>query len=173
MRLRQRDAVTCGPAVAVVAGALLDAEYRTKVDRAWFAAEQGRVHAAANRVWPRRLGTTPAGMAAAISRHGVRYRWRPYRGLFGRRDGLADVAEALGGGRPVPMLVGNAVPRHWVLLLSVTDGVFECYEPSSGEVRAVPVADVRHARLTNVGFPRPFAFVLPSGSNSATRSATA
>jgi len=31
MHLRQRDTVTCGPAVAVVAGALLDPAYREKL----------------------------------------------------------------------------------------------------------------------------------------------
>ena len=61
---RQRDGVTCGPSVAVMAGALLDAEYGAALRGArpqqWFDAEQGRVHRAVNRFWPRALGTTPA-----------------------------------------------------------------------------------------------------------------
>ncbi|HOB50909.1 MAG TPA: hypothetical protein PKK01_16605, partial [Mycobacterium sp.] len=82
MWLRQRDGVTCGPSVAVTAGALIDADYgaplrgETDAARRWFAAEQGRVHRAVNRVWPRALGTTPAGMARALSAHGIAYRWR-------------------------------------------------------------------------------------------------
>src|SRR5688572_22931680 len=52
LRLRQRDGVSCGPAVAVVAGALLDPAYRGElVGPRWFAREQGRVHGRVNRVW--------------------------------------------------------------------------------------------------------------------------
>ena len=84
---RQRDGVTCGPSVAVMAGALLDDEYgaplRSGRSQQWFDSEQLRVHRAVNRVWPRALGTTPAGMARALTKHsgrrGVRYRWRPAR----------------------------------------------------------------------------------------------
>src|SRR5262245_36362517 len=80
--LRQHDGVTCGPSVAVVAGALLDPGRRSVLSepdsrQAWFAAEQLRVHAEVNRIWPRRLGTTPMGMAHALTVHssrlGVRY----------------------------------------------------------------------------------------------------
>ena len=96
LNLRQRDGVTCGPTVAVVAGALLDPGRGDLSDPAWFAREQGRVHAEVNRVWPRRLGTTPPGMARALSAHssaaGVRYRWRLFRG---RRDALSDVRRAV------------------------------------------------------------------------------
>ncbi|HEX2284553.1 MAG TPA: hypothetical protein VHI10_06955 [Mycobacterium sp.] len=175
MQLRQRDGVTCGPTVAVVAGALLDPIRRAALaepgsGQAWFAAEQARVHAEVNRVWPRRLGTTPSGMARAITVHsskrGVRYRWR----LFGgRRDGLADVRRAVTDGWPVAMLVGNFIPRHWVLIVDAPGSTLECYEPSSGAVRSVDLVAVRRARLTGLGYRRPFAFVLPRAS---TRSAT-
>ena len=64
LHLRQRDGVTCGPTVAVVAGALLDTAREAHLaDRAWFDDEQARVHSEVNRIWPRRLGTTPTGMA--------------------------------------------------------------------------------------------------------------
>ena len=69
LRLRQRDGVTCGPTVAVVAGALLDPGHGADLsDPAWFAGEQARVHAEVNRVWPRRLGTTPIGDGARAHR---------------------------------------------------------------------------------------------------------
>jgi hypothetical protein len=74
--LRQRDGVTCGPSVAVMAGALIDADYGAALEgdgaQQWFDSEQGRVHRAVNTVWPRALGTTPAGMARALSAHGMR-----------------------------------------------------------------------------------------------------
>ncbi|CAN5424865.1 hypothetical protein BH09ACT7_BH09ACT7_41430 [soil metagenome] len=159
--LRQRDGVSCGPSVAIVGGALLDVRYAVGLtDADWFAAEQGRVHRAFRRIWPRFLGVTPVAMARAMSVHSrVRYRWR----LPSRNDRLLDVREAVLLGWPVAMLVGRFIPRHWVLLVGVagTRG-FRCYEPSSGEVRPVSADAIRTARLTGVGFPRPFAFVLPS-----------
>jgi hypothetical protein len=168
LRLRQRDGVTCGPTVAVVAGALLDPRYRAAVvaSDAHAVAEQARVHAEVNRVWPRRLGTTPQGMARALSEHGVRYRWRLFRG---RRDKLSDVLSAVEAGWPVAMLIGRVVPRHWVLIVDAGGDVLQCYEPSSGEVRPVDVDAVRGSRLMGLGYSRPFAFVLP---RRATRSAT-
>ena len=171
LNLRQRDGVTCGPTVAVVAGALLDKGQEADLfDAAWFADEQERVHAEVNRVWPRRLGTTPLGMARALSAHssssGVRYRWRLFRG---RRDRLSDVRHAVEGDWPVAMLIGRFIPRHWVLIVDTTWLQWQCYEPSSGELRSVDVAAVRRSRLSGLGYPRPFAFVLPRAS---TRSAT-
>lgn len=165
MLLRQRDGITCGPSVAVMAGALLDASYGAPLRAAhaqnWFDAEQQRVHSAVNTFWPRALGTTPAGMVRALNAHsaasGVRYRWRPAR----PGDTLTDVRDALTAGWPVAMLIGAVVPRHWVLLNGIHGESLQCYEPSSGESRSVPVADVRSARLRGLGFPRPFAFVLP------------
>ena len=155
----------------MVAGALLDPGHRAALsDRAGFADEQARVHAKVNRVWPRRLGTTPTGMARALTAHsassGVRYRWRLFRG---RRDRLSDVRQAVEADWPVAMLIGRFIPRHWVLIVDTTWLQWQCYEPSSGEVRSVEVDAVRRSRLTGLGYPRPFAFVLPRAS---TRSAT-
>lgn len=165
-QFRQRDTITCGPTVAVIAGAMLDPVYGQSLsgpDAAiWFAAEQGRVHALVNRVWPRSLGTTPRGMARAVTVRsrvrGVIYRWRLWRG---RRDELTDVLSAAASGWPVAMLVGRCIPRHWILIVDATDGAVRCYEPSSGDVRTVDVEAIRAAHLTGVGYPRPFAFVLP------------
>lgn len=166
LHLRQRGTTTCGPTVAVVAGAIVDPAYRLSLTApdadVWFEAEQGRVHAAVNRVWPRALGTTPAGMARAITAcsrgRGVSYRWRLWRG---RRDQLADVLSAVQSGWPVAMLVGRFVPRHWVLIVDASDDEMRCYEPSSGEVRSVTIAMVRQARLAGLGYRRAFGFVLP------------
>lgn len=164
--LRQRDGVTCGPSVAVMAGALIDADYgeplRQQRAQQWFDAEQGRVHRSVNMVWPRALGTTPAGMARALNDHatarGVRYRWRRVT----RRDALADVCAALARGWPVAMLIGSALPRHWVLLTEFDGQALRCYEPGSGRLMTVPLGDIRQSRLSPLGFPRPFAFVLPA-----------
>ena len=167
LRLRQRDGVTCGPSVALMAGALLDparfaALAEPESGAALFAAEQLRVHADVNRIWPRRLGTTPWGMARALTAAGatagVCYRWRLFRG---RRDSLQDVITAVQSGRPVAMLLRQLIPRHWVLIVAAAEHTLTCYEPSSGEVRPVDIAAVRESRLTGLGFPHPFVFVLP------------
>ena len=159
MWLRERDGVTCGPSVAVMAGALLDPGQRARLQsegaQQWFAAEQGRVHRSVNVVWPRALGTTPAGMARALSAHGTRYRWRPAAGA------LTEARCALDDGWPVAMLIGAAIPRHWVLLTESSGSTLRCYEPSAGRLIEVAADDIRSAQLKNLGFPRPFAFVLP------------
>ncbi len=163
-RLPQRDGKACGRRVAVGAGALLDRGYGRDVagaegGQAWFSREQVRVHALVNRVWPRALGTTPMGMARALTLYsrgrGVRYRWRIWRG---RRDRLTDVLESVGSNWPVPMLLGRWIPRHWVLVVDASAGVLHCYEPSSGEVREVSLDTAHLAQLRG---PRPFAFVVP------------
>jgi hypothetical protein len=170
LRLRQRDGVTCGPSVALVAGALLDASRGAALadphaGPKLFAAEQSRLHAATNLLWPRRLGTTPWGMAGALTAQGatagVPYRWRLFRG---RCDELADVLHAVAMGRPVAMLVGQAIPRHWVLIVAAAGQTLDCYEPSSGEVRSIAAAAVRRGELSGLGYPRPFAFVVPSSN---------
>jgi hypothetical protein len=151
-----------------MAGVLLDSDYGAQLfsgsaepAQRWFAAEQGRVHRDVNVVWPRALGTTPAGMARAITARskarGTRYRWRPAR----PGDTLTDVHAALAAGWPVAMLIGAAIPRHWVLFTEITGSALRCYEPSAGLLHSVSADDVREARLEGLGFPRPFAFVLP------------
>jgi hypothetical protein len=118
------------------------------------------------------LGTTPMGIARALTTRtevrGVRYRWRPFRG---RRDRLTDVLAEVEAGWPVAMLVGRFIPRHWVLIVGVQKDTLQCYEPSSGDVRPAALDAVRGSRLTGLGYPRPFAFVLPL-RKAATRSAT-
>jgi hypothetical protein len=89
----------------------------------------------------------------------VHYRSRAARGSG---DRLTDIREAVLVGWPVAMLIGNVIPRHWVLLVDYDGGAFQCYEPSSGQVVAVTAADIRANRLSRLGFPRPFAFVLPT-----------
>jgi len=82
---------------------------------------------------------------------------------------LSDVRQAVEGDWPVAMLIGRFIPRHWVLIVEVDWLQWQCYEPSSGDVRSVEVAAVRRSRLSGLGYPRPFAFVLPKAE---TRSAT-
>jgi hypothetical protein len=162
--VRQSDGFTCGPTSAMIAGALLDPAYASVLDttRAGFTREQHRIHQAANTVWPRRLGTTPGGMAAAISEHsaalGVRYGWRFFKG---RRDNLADVIAAVDSGWPVALLIGRMVPRHWVLITEHPGmAVFRVYDPASGGISGVTLDGIRRHDV-QLCLPRAFALVLP------------
>jgi hypothetical protein len=76
----------------------------------------------------------------------------------------AEIDAALGAGRPVPLLVGAAVPRHYVLVLGTHDGgEWRVYEPTSGAVRVVDPALVGERRLgVALGWDRLHAALLPA-----------
>ncbi|CAN5545462.1 hypothetical protein BH11ACT7_BH11ACT7_17300 [soil metagenome] len=156
LTLRQRDGVTCGPSAAIVGAAMLDPEYAAHLEQAgWFEAEQEQLHRQLNTVWPRALGTTPWGMVEALNAHSpVRYRWR-----FAESspEQLDTIRAAVTRGRPVPMLLGKVIPRHWVLLIGFEKGRFEIYEPGRGDVLKVSPAELRGG----LGFPQVFGYVVP------------
>ncbi|MHA6795870.1 hypothetical protein ACVGVM_20485 [Pseudonocardia bannensis] len=182
VRLDQADPTTCGSAVLVAMAAWADPAESERLDGAVAGAGSGtgfgiryddrqrRVHRETNRIWPRALGTTPWGMA----------RWLrvnvpgagPYRVRLvddaspsDVEDVLAQVGVALSAGHPVPLLVGSAVPRHYVLVLGpLGDGAggWRVYEPTTGSVRVLDLALVRRRRLAPVlGFDRLHAVLLP------------
>jgi hypothetical protein len=79
---------------------------------------------------------------------------------------VGEVDRALALGEQVPLLVGARLPRHYVLALcrdrAAGEPCWRVYEPSSGEVRVVPVAAVREWRLARwLGFDRVHAVLLP------------
>ncbi|MFI5916100.1 hypothetical protein [Dactylosporangium sp. NPDC051541] len=156
--VRQTDGFTCGPTVALVASAALDPGYGETITDP--AAEQHRIHKAANFLWPRKLGTTPWGVAAVISRHaaalGVRYGWRYFR-----PSDLPAAIAAVESDWPVALLIGETIPRHWILIVGHDDGQLRCFNPARGAVTTIPVDDLRNRHVEPLGFPRPFALVLP------------
>ncbi len=132
-------------------------------------ARQKQVHRESTRFWPQALGTTPWGMAGWLRRHAPGA--GPYRvrlvddvDAVDLADALAAAGAALAGGRPVPLLVGSLVPRHYVMALGVLDdGRWRVYEPRSGQVRALDLRLVRERRLARVlGFDRLQALLLPA-----------
>jgi hypothetical protein len=140
---------TCGdPAEAEALAGIASDEFEQRFDAA-----QQRVKRQTNRCWPRALGTTPWGMVSWLRRHAPamgRYRVR----LVDATDPadmdrvLAGVSAALMAGYQVPLLVGSAVPRHWVLAMRAEDGqAWLVYEPSSGQVQRVELAAIRERRL--------------------------
>ncbi|GEL16807.1 hypothetical protein [Pseudonocardia asaccharolytica] len=169
VRLDQVDGTTCGSAVLVALAAWADPAEAKRLARSGFDERQRQVHRETNRLWPRALGTTPWGMVRWLHDHA------PDAGRYEVRlvddTSAADVADltravtaALAVDRPVPLLVGSLVPRHYVLALAGSDRVWRVYEPSSGSVRALHVELVRRRRLVPVvGFDRLHAALLPAG----------
>jgi hypothetical protein len=134
-----------------------------------FDARQKQVHRESTRIWPQALGTTPWGMVRWLRRHAPGA--GPYRvrlvddvSAADLHDALAAAGAALGTPRPVPLLVGSTVPRHYVMALDVLDdGRWRVYEPSSAQVRALDLRLVRRRRLGRVlGFDRLHALLLPA-----------
>lgn len=193
VRLDQVDGTTCGSAVLIALAAWADPAETARIDGddaataatgsgetagaragvavgfgARYDARQREVHRQSTRFWPQALGTTPWGMVRWLRRYAPGA--GPYRvrlvddvSAADLDDALAQVRAALAGGRPVPLLVGALLPRHYVLALGVQgEGRWRVYEPTSGEVRALDLRLVRERRLAPVlGFDRLQAVLLP------------
>jgi hypothetical protein len=192
-RLDQVDGTTCGSAVLIALAAWADPAEMQHLDGAEAAtasgsgvaagaqagvaigfggrydARQKEVHRQSTRFWPQALGTTPWGMVGWLRRHVPAA--GPYRVRLVDDVSAADVDDVLGqagavlaAGRPVPLLVGSLVPRHYVLALGVQDdGRWRVYEPTSGQVRALDLRLVRERRLAPIlGFDRLQAVLLPA-----------
>jgi hypothetical protein len=186
--LDQVDGTTCGSAVLVALATWADPAELARLEApgggqafagsggagrgfgARYDAWQKQVHRETNRFWPRAFGTTPWGAARWIREHAPaagRYRVRLVDDTSPTDvDALiSEVDAALGAGRPVPLLVGTFVPRHYLLALGADgDGdAWRVYEPTSGQVRLLDLAAVRGRRLAPVvGFDRLHAVLLPS-----------
>lgn len=188
-RLDQADGTACGSAVLVALAAWADPEETRRLDGelqvgaatesaavstgvavgfgSRYDARQQQVHRESARYWPRALGTTPWGMVGWLRHHvpGA----GPYRVRLVDDSDVADVAAAvaaagvaLAAGRPVPLLVGATVPRHYVLALARHGGGWRVYEPTSGQVRVLDPALVQTHHLTPVlGYARLHAVLLP------------
>jgi hypothetical protein len=190
-RLDQVDGTTCGSAVLIALAAWADPAETQRLDGesaageavngrlgvagsfpagfgARFDARQRQVHRESTRFWPQALGTTPWGMVRWLRQHAPAagpYRVRLVDDVSATdvEQVLSAVGAALAAGRPVPLLVGAFVPRHYVMALGVHDGGWRVYEPSSGEVRALDLDLVRQRKLAEVlGFDRLHAALLPT-----------
>ena len=185
-KLDQVDGTTCGSAVLVALAAWADPTETRQLDGqsggvaavgaaglavgfgGRFDARQRQVHKESTRFWPQALGTSPWGMVAWLRRHAPGA--GPYRVRLVDDRNAADLTAAveaanaaLAAGRPVPLLVGSAIPRHYCLALSATGDAWHVYEPTSGEVRVVPLDHVRRSTLAgSLGFDRLSAVLLPS-----------
>jgi hypothetical protein len=186
--LDQVDGTTCGSAVLVALAAWADADEVARLDGAGaaaaaggatagiaagfgarFDARQKQVHKQSTRFWPQALGTSPWGMTRWLRQHAAGA--GPYRVRLVDDTSTEDVDAALAAGdaaltagRPVPILVGAFVPRHYCLALSrQDDGRWHVYEPTSGQVRVLDLNLVRRRSLRGVlGFDHLHALFLPS-----------
>lgn len=131
-------------------------------------ARQKQVHRESARFWPRALGTPPWGMVAWLRRNVPAA--GPYRVRLVDDTCPSDLARivdavevALRVGRPVPLLVGRLVPRHYVMAVGLQAGGWKVYEPTSGRIQALDPALIRrHALAPVLGFPRLHAAFLPT-----------
>ncbi|MFC4942285.1 hypothetical protein [Pseudonocardia sp. GCM10023141] len=131
-------------------------------------ARQRQVHKESTRFWPQAIGTSPWGMVAWLRKHAPGA--GPYRVRLVDDRSAADVADALlaagialAAGRPVPMLIGPVLPRHYVMALGTDADGWRVYEPTSGEVRNLDLERVRTSTLAPVlGFDRLHALLLPA-----------
>lgn len=190
-RLDQVDGTTCGSAVLVALSAWASPVETQRLDGqqaagaatvgalstsglsigfgARYDARQKQVHKESTRFWPQALGTSPWGMVAWLRKHAPGA--GPYKVRLVDDGSAADVADAVAAvdtalavGRPVPMLIGPFVPRHYVMALARDDAdAWRVYEPTSGEVRRLDLELVRTGKLGPVlGFDRLHAVLLPT-----------
>jgi len=170
-RVDQVDATTCGTTVLLAMAANADPLAALDLTSERFGQHfdelQRRVHKQSTRFWPRALGTSPWGMVAWLRRHapGV----GPHRVRLVDDSNPADVhavidevSAALDRGDPVPLLIGTAIPRHYVMATGRDECGWRVFEPSSGEVRIVePAAIAEHRLAPLLGFDHLHAVLLP------------
>lgn len=186
-RLDQVDGTTCGSAVLVAVSAWADPAEMARLDGqgaevvggatagvvAGFGARwderQKQVHKESTRYWPQALGTSPWGMVRWLRENAPGA--GPYRVRLVDDASPADVdaaltaaGSALAAGRPVPLLIGAFIPRHYCLALGRSDdGTWRVYEPSSAQVRSLDLDLIRrHALRPVLGFDHLHALLLPA-----------
>jgi hypothetical protein len=182
--ISQYDDTTCGSTVIVAARALLDpiyARYLTTGDRAGTTAESAagfqhrleveeqRVHDESDLLWPQRAGTAPWGISTLLNREpaglGAHYRWvAVVRGMPALRDSVIRQAlAAVDQGYPVPILLGDLIPRHYVLMLRHDAWGATFYEPTVGEVVEVSAGDLARGDFSELSYGHLHGAILPSG----------
>jgi hypothetical protein len=120
----------------------------TTAERLEYLQTQIRIQTNKFTFWPgSALGSAPWGYGDEVSRildDDVDMPFSLTGGYGDARTLVDDAIAAVDSGTPVPFLVGPDgvnVPRHYVLLVGHENGDLQFYEPGSGEVRSVPIAD--------------------------------
>ncbi|WP_018352240.1 hypothetical protein [Longispora albida] len=162
--VQQCDGTTCGSMVVLLTRTINDPVYALRLTgevgfATRLALEQRRIHRATNSLWPQALGTTPWGLSKAL---GYACRWKIVDDTdpLSVSSALLACLRALYAGEVVPVLIGDAYPRHYVLLIGHDRPDLIFYNPS-GEVLRVPESDFLGGRLGMLGFRHAQAIVLP------------
>jgi hypothetical protein len=179
---RQYDGTSCGSTAIVVAHALTDPIFALRLTTggdpdadadtgeqflARLKAEERRVHGTTNLVWPQLLGTPPWGVRDQMNQPAVgvggRYQWTVVQDWVpGAADAvLRQALLAVARGYPVPVLIGDLIPRHYLLLVGRTGVGALFYEPTKGAIVLVPESDLRHRDFSALGFGHLKGAVLP------------
>ena len=117
------------------------------------AAEQQRIHRVTNTAWPQALGTSPWGMRRGLAREaGARYgfRWTDDTDRRVLAAATRDALAAVDAGHPVPLLVGNVYPAHYLLIVAHDEDHVLIYNPAGGRLAEVAVTDLRAGNLAAV-----------------------
>jgi hypothetical protein len=120
--------------------------------------------------WPEAGGTPPWGATKALNEYqhatGKSYGWHVVDDTDGSNvDGaLSSVERSVDGGTPVPIYVGDGIPRHVVVVVGHKGDQLQIYEPSAGKITTVSESDFRDGHMDNAGGWQHVDFVLtPNG----------
>jgi hypothetical protein len=179
---RQYDGTSCGSTAIVVAHAMTDPIFALRLTTgggpdadedtgelflARLKTEERRVHDTTNLVWPQLLGTPPWGVRDQMNQPAVGigggYEWTVVQDWVpGAADTvLREALLAVARGHPVPVLIGDLIPRHYVLLVGRTRAGALFYEPSRGSIVLVPNDDLRDRDFSALGFAQLKGAVVP------------
>jgi hypothetical protein len=170
--IKQFDGTTCGSTSIVIARAMTDPLYALQLTTGGdtddhhetykqfgerLAAEEQRTHDSTNTIWPQAIGTAPWGVAGELTDHasslGTGYDWHLVDDTNPRSVdwALNDAVRSVDDGQPVPVLIGDGYPRHYVLMVGHEGDDLIFYNPS-GEVTRISEQDFRDGRMDELGF---------------------
>jgi hypothetical protein len=121
--------------------------------------------------YPQAIGTPPWGVADQLNSYGTATgtpydsRWVDNTDAGQINGALSDVERSVDRGDPVPLLIGDGTPHHYVLVVGHEGDKLQIYEPTSGRTVTVSEDDFRNGTpaFTNaVGFPNVQAVVVPT-----------
>jgi hypothetical protein len=179
-RVQQTDDTACGSMSILMARAMADPLYTLYLTtggstspaaasaeqfQARLAAEEQRIHDATNRFWPQRLGSTPSGVSTELNKYadalGTHYEPRLVTRALGS-SALRDAVTAADSAQLVPVLIGDWIPRHYVLLIGRDKDGLLFYEPIRGRLTWVTEQEFLKGSVGALGFQHVYAVIAPS-----------